>query len=78
MTVAQNQPASPGFQRVPIMEAGTLDDRTRPLSKGPTPIWLRHRLRRRGGVKGTSPAGRARMWLRQLAGASDPSRPPSD
>lgn len=78
MTVAQNQPASPGFQRVPIMEAGMLDDRTRPLAKGPTPIWLRHRLRKRGGARDASSAGRARMWLRHIVGASDSAGPPTD
>jgi hypothetical protein len=68
MTVAQNTPAPPHFQRVPIMDAGRLDDRTRPLGKEPTPIWLRHRLQRRQG-RVSSAAGRARGWLaRQLTG----------
>ncbi|HKZ90862.1 MAG TPA: hypothetical protein VJZ50_01875 [Candidatus Limnocylindrales bacterium] len=69
-TVAQNTPAPPLSQRVPMMDASLLDDRTRPLEKGPTPIWLRHRLQGRSGSRAASTARRAREWLRQLAGPS--------
>ena len=71
MAVAQNTPAPPRYQRVPIMDGGLLDDRTRPLGKDATPIWLRHRMERRSGGRAPSAVGRARGWLaRQLAGPS--------
>ena len=69
--MAQNTPAPPRFQRVPMMDSGLLDDRTRPLDKDPTPIWLRHRLQRRPGGRASAAAVRARGWLvRRLAGPS--------
>jgi hypothetical protein len=69
MTVAQNTPAPPRAQRVPMMDAGLLDDRTRPLDRVATPIWLRHRMRRRDPSANPSAVARARGWLaRQLGG----------
>jgi len=65
--VAQNIPIRPRSERVPIMDAAALEDRTRPLEKDPTPIWLRHRLQSRE----TSAATRAREWLRGLVSVND-------
>jgi hypothetical protein len=65
--VAQNTPLHPGAQRVPMMSASMLDDRTRPLGKEPTPIWLRHRLQRRHMRESTAAPRRAREWLHRLA-----------
>jgi hypothetical protein len=51
------------------MSATMLDDRTRPLEKEPTPIWLRHRMARRHMTESnTSPPRRAREWIQRLAG----------
>jgi hypothetical protein len=50
-TVAQNIPVQPEPQRVPMMDAGMLEDRTRPALKAPTPIWLGHRLQSRDSPK---------------------------
>ncbi len=65
--MAQHTPTQLGSQRVPIMSASTLEDRTRPLGKEPTPIWLRHRLQRRHMTEATSSPRRAREWFNRLA-----------
>ena len=65
--MAQHTPARPGSQRVPIMSGSMLEDRTRPLGKEPTPIWLRHRLQRRHMSESTSSPRRAREWFDRLA-----------
>jgi hypothetical protein len=44
-----------------------LDERTRPLGKEPTPIWLRHRLQRRHMSESTSAPRRAREWFERMA-----------
>jgi hypothetical protein len=67
MTVAQHTPAQLGAQRVPMVPASTLDERTRPLGGEPTPIWLRHRLQRRHMTESTSAPRRAREWFGRLA-----------
>jgi len=69
--VAQNTPARAQYQRVPIMDASMLDDRTKPTSRTATQIWLHHRLQPRGGAKGDSAVRRARAWLRQISGSAE-------
>jgi hypothetical protein len=67
--VAQNTPLPPTYQRVPMMDASLLDDRTRPPQQDSSPIWLRHRLQRRS----TSATSRARAWFRQRVSRSPSS-----
>jgi hypothetical protein len=55
-----------------MMDASVLDDRTKPLTKSPTPIWLRHLLQEAHARRSSSAAERAREWLRQR-GVSDRS-----
>jgi hypothetical protein len=62
-----------GAQRVPTMSASTLDARTRPLQKEPTPIWLRHRLQRRHMSESTTAPRRAREWFNRMARRSPQS-----
>ena len=65
--MAQHTPAQLGAQRVPMMSASALDERTRPLEVEPTPIWLKHRMRRRHMTESTTPPRRAREWFNRLA-----------
>jgi hypothetical protein len=65
-TVAQNNPAQPQLQRIPMMQADMLDERTRPADTAPMPIWLGHRLRRRRLSGLAAASGRAREWLRMM------------
>ena len=65
--MAQHTPAQLGAQRVPTMSGSTLDERTRPLDKEPTPIWLRHRMQRRHMTETTSAPRRAREWINRMA-----------
>lgn len=69
--MAQHVPIEPQPQRVPMMDAAMLDARTRPVEHEPVPIWLRHRLQGRHMREATTPPGRARSWLRQLAGRGE-------
>jgi hypothetical protein len=50
-----------------MMSRSMLDERTRPLDMEPTPIWLRHRLKRRHMTETTSAPRRAREWFDRLA-----------
>ena len=65
--MAQNTPVNLGAQRVPIMSAATLDERTRPVETEPTPIWLKHRMQRRHMTESTPAPRRAREWFNRLA-----------
>ena len=65
--MAQHTPIHLGAKRVPTMSASTLDERTRPLGAGPTPIWLKHRMQRRHMSESTSAPRRARDWFNRLA-----------
>lgn len=65
--MAQHTPAQLGAQRVPMMSASTLDERTRPVEAKPTPIWLKHRMERRHMTESTSAPRRAREWFSRLA-----------
>ena len=65
--MAQHTPVQLGAQRLPMMSASTLDERTRPPDVEPPPIWLRHRLQRRHMTESTSAPRRAREWFSRLA-----------
>ncbi len=65
--MAQHTPAQLGAQRVPMMSAATLDEKTRPAATEPTPIWLKHRMQRRHMTESTSAPRRAREWFNRLA-----------
>lgn len=60
-------------QRVPMMSASMLDERTRPLEAEPTPIWLKHRMQRRHMSESTTAPRRAREWFSRLARRSPPA-----
>ena len=70
LTVAQNIPVQPEPQRVPMLDAGMLEDRTRPASKALTPIWLGHRLQSRDSPKASLQPDTPWDRLRRLFGPS--------